>query len=229
MVYAPAYTIMPITFGSLPFDMAWFAAGIYARRGGWLEGALGSACELAAAYAVVVATSVGAFAAAAVLYARGGGFAFMPANACGEAADRGMAALPPAFLGALFGISTLLGIFAVCMTVVALDVFRARFNAAGPLSAWLAANAYAAYLLQPLVVVPLTWAAVAAVRGGGAAVEFAPGSVDSTSCLTPPSLRGYDTLVLLASFSCVLAASLAILFPLAAAVRTLPRARSVMG
>ena len=229
IVYAPAYPLMPITFGSLPFDIAFFAAGIYARRGGWLEGALGSAWELAAAYAVVIATSLGGFAAAAVLYSRGGGYAFMAANACGEAADRGMSTLPPDFIGNFFGMSILLGVFAVCMSIVALDFCRARCNTAGPLSRWLAANAYAAYLLHPLVVVPLTWAAVAAYRSLGASIDFAAGSVDSTSCLTPPRLRSYDAAALAAGFVCVLFASLAIVFPLAAAVRRLPRARSVLG
>jgi hypothetical protein len=175
------------------------------------------------------ATSLGAFAAAAALYARGGGYAFMPANGCSEAADRGMNSLPPDFLGTFFGLTMILGVFAVCMSIVALDVCRARCNTAGPLSRWLAANAYAAYLLHPLVVVPLTWLAVAAFRNLGASITFADGSVDSTSCVTPPHLRSHDTAVLAAGFVCVLVASLALVFPLAAAVRRLPRARSVLG
>lgn len=36
LLFFPAFPLMPITFGSLPFDMAAFVAGVLARRNGWL-------------------------------------------------------------------------------------------------------------------------------------------------------------------------------------------------
>ena len=90
-------------------------------------------------------------------------------------------------------------------------------------------NAYAVYLLHPLVVVPVTLATVAALRAAGAAIEFAGASVDSASCVTPPGLRALEPLVLAAAFAAALAASLALVFPLASAVRAIPCVRRIIG
>jgi hypothetical protein len=154
----------------------------------------------------------------------------MPRNACGEPADRGADALPPWFAGAFVAGSAVLGVFAICMSLVALDTCRARCNRPpGPWARYFFENAYAVYLVHPLVVIPVTLSVIAALRAAGAAIDFAGTSVDSASCVTPPGLRALEPLVLAAAFAAALAASLALVFPLASAVRAIPCVRRIIG
>ena len=76
---------------------------------------------------------------------------------------------------------------------------------------------------------PVTLAAIAALRAAGADIAFARGSVDSTSCVAPPGLRAHEPLVLAAAFAATLAASLALVFPLASAVRAVPGVKRIIG
>lgn len=228
VAYAPIFVMMPISFGSLPFDVVFFAAGIVARRGRWLEGPLASPAGLVAARAVVVLGAGAAFASAAVLYKSGGGLAFMPANDCGQPVDRGLNDLPPSFLGTLAGMSAFLGIFSVCTSVALLDAFRTHCNKRGPWATFFSEQAYAVYLLHPLVVLPVTCAAIAALRSLGGTISFDDSSVDSSSCLTSPESRAYESTTLAVAFAAVLTASFAIVYPLAYAVRAIPGSRAFL-
>ena len=226
----PAYFFMPITFGSLPFDAAFFAAGIAAARGGWLQRQLtpGTAWGAALGAALLALAFAGGMAA---LYAQGGGLGLLNRNACGAPPDRGEAAAPLALLlGALLALATLAGVYAVCVSVAALHLCRRHCNFSTPLWQWLSSASYAVYLLHSLVVLPLTHAffvAVRRVRGEGLLRAWgAPGGgllVDSAGCLTADPPAEAETAATLAlGFVLVTSASLLVTYPLATAIKRIP-------
>ena len=231
MLFLPAYFFMPITFGSLPFDAMFFAAGIAAARGGWLAAPLPRptvwwARAGTAAFALGLAGLLGA------LYAGGGGMALLNANGCGEAPDRVGRTPTGTLLGALLALSTLCGVYAVCVSLAALDCFRAHAGGASAAWRWLAGVSYAAYLCHSVVVIPLTHCFILALRaaGGGGllrdwytAAQPAEPLADSPGCLgqPPPSAAG-GALILAGGWAAVTAASLALVYPLAAALKRAP-------
>lgn len=231
MVFMPVFPFMPIFVGSLPFDVAFFVAGIVTARSGWLsDSPLFPEGELRWARRGVVAFTVVLVGALSALYASGGGVALLSTNACDAAPDRGVAGAPLTTIASLMGLAVACGPFAVCISFTALDVFHARVNFTTPALSWLSAQSYAVYLLHSVLVLPLTAAFILTVRavqgqdamriwtdGGGAPVW------DSPSCV----FRG-GSLALIGGFLAVTAASLALVYPLAGAVRKLPGVRDVL-
>ena len=216
MVALPAGLVMPISWGSLPFDIAFFVAGLAAARGRLLElitqvrctaccerapsppsfpalasqpdAPLLSRWERMVAWAVVTVVALACFCLGAAAFASGGGAPAMPVQACGDPA--------PPFQGSLGTLSAVLafaaafGVYAVCISLALLDAC-AR-HAAGPHPPWLRAAsraAFAAYLVHPWVLIPAQWAYVAAVvaPGSGGWPVGVPGAVfPSGACLNGP-------------------------------------------
>jgi len=228
MAFLPALPYMPISFGSLPFDVLFFFAGLEAARGGWLREPF-SRWEVRAARAGAAALALAAAAFFATVARVGGGALFLSANACGAPASHGALA-PEAALPLLLALTTLAGAYAVCVSVALLDGFRAACGdaAPGPWRAWVAANSYAVYLVHPYVVLPLTGAFIAVARAGNKANDFGGSSWydyrNTVACLG--TRGGADWL--LGGFAVVTALSLAIAYPAAAAVRALPGVRDVL-
>jgi peptidoglycan/LPS O-acetylase OafA/YrhL len=89
----------------------------------------------------------------AALYAQGGGLGLLNRNACGAPPDRGEGSAPlGVLLGALLALATLAGVYAMCVSVAALHVFRARCDVTSVLWQWLSSASYAVYLLHSVVV-----------------------------------------------------------------------------
>jgi glucan biosynthesis protein C len=226
----PAYFFMPITFGSLPFDAAFFAAGIAAARGGWLQPQPAAATAWGAALGALL-LGLGFAGGMAALYAQGGGLGLLNKNPCGAPPDRGEASTPLALLlGALLALATLAGVYAMCVSVAALHLFRRHCNFTTPLWRWLSSASYAVYLLHSLVVLPLThlfFVAVRRVRGEGLLRAWgAPGGgllVDNAGCLASnPPAEAETAATLAIGFVLVTSASLLITYPLAAAIKRIP-------
>jgi hypothetical protein len=221
MAFAPAFPYMPISFGSLPFDVLFFFAGLEAARGEWLREPFGVG-EVRAARIVAAALALTAVAWLSAVERAGGGSLFLSVNACGAPSSKGP--LGADALPLLFTFATGAGVFAVCVSVALLDGFRSWSGdaAPGPARAWLAAHSFAAYLVHPFVVLPLTggFIAVAVRDGSGSWDEYR----NSSACLG--TRGGADWL--LGGFLCLTAASLALTYPLAAAVRALPGAREIL-
>ena len=91
MIVAPFYIIMPVSFGSLPFDCVFFFAGVLASRNKWL-GKLAdlSQSDTNTCYLLVLFFVVLEFSLNSAVYASGGGLIFLSKNSCGEEADRGL-------------------------------------------------------------------------------------------------------------------------------------------
>jgi len=219
-IFLPAFPGMPVTFSSLPFHCAFFAAGIVASRNRWLEAELPTV-EVRAACVVVMATAAGVPALLGVVEAGGGGSALLSTNACGAPPARGGDA---STVGLLFGMSAIAGVYCVCATVAALAVARIRCSRSSAASAFAASVSYAVYLVHPVAVVPLTGAFIAYARWARAdagAFRGPPGAGnDFQDCVSADPLDGALTLAL--GCAVVTLTSLAVVYPLAWLVRRLP-------
>ncbi len=195
MVFMPGLVFMPITFGSFPLDCAFFTAGVLAARNGWLDnpeneaeatGAAGGRKEGEDAAAGVIAFALAAAGCiAAFVFGGAAAGGIVSENACGEWPSRGTPGLGT--LLAVLVLNVCGGAFAVAALVASLDLFRRALDAHTPLSAFLSRHAFAAYLVHPVAVVPLTGAfiAFARLRTGNAASFTYPvsGAVDFSDCI----------------------------------------------
>ena len=253
MIFVPGLVFMPITFGSFPLYCAFYAAGVVASRNNWLaaEGASpmssvgdagdGSAPSAAPATATApngnngggrkegedAAAGMAAFALAAAVcmgLAYGGGAGgLVSVNSCNEwplRGDPGLGTLAVLLLLCVCG-----GAFAAATLVAALDLFRQRFDAHSPLSALVAKHAFAAYLVHPAAVVPLTGAFIVAARArtGNAASFTFPVGVDFADCVGDGAAG-----MLLAGVVIVSALALPLTLALAIVARRLPVLRDLL-
>jgi hypothetical protein len=185
---SPSFLFMPITFGSLPFDVAAFCAGCLAKRHGWLDDFFGTLPPRGPSddwpppppppSAWTWSLRAGALAAAAVAFSFGWVLTYHTSGGPSGGDDDGArhkddhafdddgddnngGALLRAFVVAV----VLLGAGGVALGLWALDSSRLMLGWSSPLSVVLAEGAFAAYLIHPWVVVLLTWGAVQAMDG----------------------------------------------------------------
>lgn len=227
------FATMPISVGSLPFDIAFFAGGIAARRGGWLDTPLSSA-ERAFVWAVSVFVFlgiVGGSIANELTYLASGpsvspypsaNFPFPACNATGTATGAEVESctlVSMAVLFLAFGLAA--GCFTVAWSAALLDFFLRYCNAPrGPITTELGRSAYAVYVIHPLIVVPLVAAYLAILRGPWETeVDFPPGTSKSST----PMAEGK----LVLGFATVMPLSLVLTWTVAAGFRRLPGLRDV--
>ena len=225
MVGASAFPLMPIAWGSLPFDVAFFYAGVLAKRNGWLDAPLPRRLVLSArAYAAlfIAATFAGYF----CLHAVGGGGFLLSANACGAAVDRSGKVGDGVGIGIVMAVATASGPYTIFMSIAVLDVARWALEGRSlpPWLKFLSDNAYAAYIFHPVVVFPATAGFIAIIRRQGLPMVWAGGSADSASCVA----EGSQEPALLAGFLAVTAVSLLGTYVLTALVRKIPGAGKVL-
>jgi hypothetical protein len=229
-----SFATMPISVGSLPFDIAFFAGGIAARRGGWLDAPL-SAAERALAWVVsvfVFLVIVGGSIANHLVYEASGpstspypsaGFPFPACNATGTATGEEMTSCSLVSLAVLvvaFGLAA--GCFTVAWSAALLDYFMRYCNAPrGRLVTEHGRSAYAVYVIHPLIVVPLVAAYLAILRGPwDTQVDFPQGSSTSST----PMAEGK----LVLGFATVTPLSLILTWTVAAGLRRLTVLRDVL-
>lgn len=188
-----SFASMPVTFGSLPFDIASFLGGVAAKQNNWLSEALpamGQArrwgtravCVLTAAPLVYLVSTAGASA-------------------------------PPALWLVAF---VLAGVLCVNAHVALLDLFRLHFDFSTPWSRFFARTSYTVYIIHPFVVVPVTMSATAALNAWfDQDITFADEWDGSATRLSSPYL-------LVAGLAYTLVVSQLIVWPLAGWVRGLP-------
>lgn len=222
ILFLPSYSFIPITFGSLPQDVMFFWAGLEAAKGKWLNVPFTSG-QVFFARTVTVLFSVLVFSTFALLYISGGGGAFISHNACGQPADRIGNVNPLWILVILLVGSTLAGIFAVCVSVTLLDLFRTLRGEAPPskFHSWLSATSYAVYVVHPFVIIPLTGAFISIIRVTGNPIDsWGEQTNDATACIETWKLSvGLFVLSFLSPL---------ITFPLAAVIRSLPFVKNIL-
>ena len=178
-----AFAFMPISVGSLPFDVLYFYAGCVARRNGWLDlGTRGSLGELMANHRRwIQALLAGAclWTVAFPLYLSFTVPGFSVADAF---------TLPAWDLSVLFVCSP-----AICalMLVAQLDLFSRRFSSTGRWSKLLSSASYTVYIIHPFFVVLASGAFVAVYeRCTAREIRFEQGATTSATALEPPWLWG---------------------------------------
>jgi hypothetical protein len=240
------FMMMPLSYGSLPFDLAAFGVGLVAKRRGWLTPGAPGAIDLAAmrarARAVAALGSICVWGGLAVLYRNGGGFLLPTArsdypNPNPDADDDALYCYtdntprPDGVVGGsvalvYFASLIFMGPVAVAISLAALDIFQQHANFTGKRVRWLAAQAYAVYLIHPWVAVPVSWAffQVSSAILGTDAPRFYP--IDNATAPLSCTQVGEGSLWL--GWTCSTALSLLVVWPLASLLRKLPGAREVL-
>ena len=231
------FVFMPITFGSLPFDVVFFAAGVVAKRSGWLAkdnfDALRASAGLLVVRVVVVGTSLLLVAVTVFIYVRrydipgllavnsGDDDGTFDDDADDDADDEGVA-VPGWVLSVIYpALCLLLGPFATCTSLFLVELFEGNCNVTSPLLGELTKSAYAAYLVQPFLISPATWLWTEVLRTQfGDKVYFAPGSSQSTTEV-PEGL-------IWAGLAFSLCFVHALIWPLSAGLRRLPGLRAIL-
>jgi glucan biosynthesis protein C len=222
-----SFAFMPITLGSLPFDLAFYYAGIAAYRSRWLDAPLATservlAWAISAVFALATFGGTVANTAAIQQQPHNNSTAYYPSAAfpmpaCDAAADP---ACGGATLAALLALCVGAGVFSVAWSAAMLDTFRLWSAPSSPLQRELGRSAYAAYLVHPLLVVPLTALCIALMRAAGAEIDFPPKGSSSAS----PLAAGWLAL----GWAAVTSASIVMTWLVAAALRRLPGCRQVL-
>ena len=218
------FVFMPITYGSLPFDIVFFCAGVVAKYNDWLAGGLSrmSMCNVVCIRLLAVLCVLGWFAVFSALYVADFGV-FMPKK---DASDRDCDdddAEWSDYALAAYGASFVLAGVCCCVMSVALVQFaHAHCNFRTRLSRKLSQAAYTVYIVHPLVVVPVTWSYKALLEEvGGESLYFCPDTSVSKTRLT------HDGLVWL-GFAYTSILSLLILWPSAHFIRKLPGLNQIL-
>ena len=162
-----SFLFMPVTFGSLPYDVAAFAAGCAAERGGWLDDAArGAKRAVAAAVALSLALIGALYAVQAHVHAASK--SVPPRGDDGNADDDvddddggGDGRANDAIIG---GIAAFAAVFFVVAFHAWLRGGAAWLDFTGPKSRRLARAAYAAYVIHPPFVLAFQLAWITLLR-----------------------------------------------------------------
>lgn len=254
IMFLPIYPFMPITFGSLPFDVLFFVGGLVAEKSGWLthtahtgdsaSAATNHTQQVVWAKRGVVALSLAFITGLITLYTQGGGAYLLSRNPCDHFPDRGLGdgvENPTPLWIALLTLSLICvagGVYIMCISVAGLDVFRERFSEEGGWWRVAASASFGVYLFHASLVLPLTGVFVLIVRkvlGGGMGMwSDAKGGAlwDTPSCLVKGGAAGggavMQEVVLFGGFFAVSAVTLAIVYPLALGLKRLPGFKEVL-
>ena len=164
---------MPMTFGSLPFDIAFFTGGVLAKRNDWLVDPL--PMLPAAVLTVVLSLALIAFIcwSWAARYGALEFFTTIAVNATTGALEPSEPQDSWYMVLALFGYS---GILTPLLSYFVLAVFQRWADFSNAATRVASQSAYTVYLIHPLTVVPLTfsfaaileaWTGVELLFGGG--------------------------------------------------------------
>ena len=177
------FAFMPISVGSLPFDVLYFYAGCVARRNGWLDpGAEGGLGELMASHRrwiQALLAGVCLWSLAYTLY-----LSYVVPNF----------SIAAAFTETTWAISVLF----ICSTAITalmlmaqLDLFQRRFSFKGRWSKILSSASYTVYIIHPFFVVLASGAFIAVYEAcTGREIRFEQGSNASATVLAPGWLWG---------------------------------------
>jgi len=212
MFLMETFVFMPITIGSLPFNILFFACGVLAKRGGWLDKGLDVPSTTTRYFPVAFSLCyIGAFFAFMVYTFHIGGGSVMPTDTTtdGDNHGRGMT------LGlVLFAAAS--GLFGNFFSVTVFRTFRNFFNSESGWTKFFSDSAYTLYLIHPFLVIPLTYSWVVLLRVFlQEEIVFAPDSSSSGSVIS-------NDIFLWAGWIYVATLSLALGWPCAHYLRKLP-------
>lgn len=185
MAVTSSFLSMPLTFGSLPFDIMAFWLGTKAKRGQWLREGLPNFFQSTIAgrnirkLAVLFGLGCWAIAYFFTLYV-------VPSNGCSR--DRSTSDAKPGNGGLLvlgiFGGGIVLGAACLVFILAAFSLAQEYLDFSTPLSREIARSAYAVYIIHPWAIVPLTYAWVRIMEDReGESILFPDKLFTSHSCI----------------------------------------------
>eukprot|EP01083_Nonionella_stella_P068275 181182_1 len=215
-----SFIFMPITLGSLPFDIVFFTAGVIAKRNKWLS----SVAQLSSFNVLVIRIMavLCVFAwigCCTAVYVLDMGF-FIPKKDESETdcdTNDVYGSLSNVFLYLSIGFGFVFGgICCITFSVAMLEFAASYGNFANTFSTFLSKNAYTVYLIHPLVLVPATWTFTKLLKlFNGTEIIFCKDSVVSKTHF------GGDYLVWVGFFYTICVTML-IVWPLAWCIRRIP-------
>jgi len=167
------FAYMPLTLGSLPFDVMYFYGGCIAKRNRWLEsGVEGGIIEIMDKHRTKMYSTITLFSTAMFGYS----LYYQQSTPAKDYKDDA----PPLTVG-LFVVSWL---FISLMLFCQLDFFRNHFNSTGKWSKILSGAAYTAYIIHPFFVCSMSAAFVAVYEAAtGETIVFEGDKTDSETVL----------------------------------------------
>ena len=185
---------MPVTFGSLPFDVLCFASGMLAKRNRWLDGDSGMAISsrevLSAKVLSVLMTSliIGVKIGFYIVESPLGSAIGLPTQNCTTRSDITADVASPdidSLAGVVLLQATVLGMGCFASMVSIIDIFQMRLSFQSDWTQFFGPAAYAVYLIHPLIVVLCTRLYVVVLEAADNSVQvyFEKGSNLSHSCL----------------------------------------------
>ena len=136
--------MMPITWGSLPMDILFFIAGIYAKRGNWLDVNQETTQPQTIFITPTERTFVRIFTIFCIITSYVAAYLMFEAKITGPKETYGVWAL-------------LSGPYAITMSVCLIDLFQQNFNYKTERTAFFSKSAYMVYLFHPWVLVTFTF------------------------------------------------------------------------
>lgn len=215
------FIFMPITFGSLPFDILFFTAGVVAKRSRWLEVDLPKLVTDGVARGWV-ALSVGF--GLVLFYIN---FIFKLAEVdtimlqVTEDSDSDDAVDFWSAIVTLVVYSLYCGVLTILFSLSAVAIFHTYFNFSTPTTRWFASAAYTVYLIHGWVLTLLTAAYVAVLRTAGEVIEFEDDKSYSTSHMSSEGWLWLGWLL-------TVVLTMGICWPLASLIRQLPGCRDIL-
>lgn len=197
-----SFLCMPISVGSLPYDVAFFAAGCLAKRNGWLEALAAKRRD------GVHVFNAGVLAALWIVHA----VAYAFGHSAGE-----LWKIPQA--GA--GLVVVCGALTVSLSVGMLDFARRALDRSTAWTKWFTQAAYTVYVIHPPVIGLVAWSAICLVG----MVEGAP---LPASAFGPDAEALKHPWVLYAAWVYTATLSQALVWPLAHAISRVPCFQGVL-
>ena len=180
------FIFMPITFGSLPFDIAFFTAGIVAKRNRWLKDAITNLSELKIYMIRILLTvfSLILILMLLVAYVADLGIAFPKKDDiddCDNTTDDNNDMSPG--IAALFGFTFILsGIGTIFISLGLIQLSSQYLNFTNKYWSFFASTAYPVYWIHPLVLIPISYTFVPILQGiGGPELIFCDNETSSAT------------------------------------------------
>ena len=215
------YVMMPITFGSLPFNILYFIAGIVARNNQWLTENLPQlkASTVVSARILTVICFLIWLSLFTYFYIIDFGNGLLPkkgASECADDNDNDMDMNVYIFALIMCGIAIFAGFYCTTVSLTLMHFAQTYWNFSNGVCKFLSSAAYAVYIIHPYVICTVTWSFVKLLEYfEGITLVFCKDDVMSMTHF------GHNYLVWVA-WIYVVSLTLIIVWPLAWCIKQLP-------
>lgn len=223
-----SFVMMPLTYGSLPFDIMFFAGGIIAKRNGWLDNPIPSA-QLFKGQCHMVTWSLTMFVIFALVYVYVPSSTIFPAAPHGGHKELGSEKSVSVFVTLVVDVLIAggMGFYCIVLSFGMFSFFQKRCNYSNRCTKFFSDAAYTVYLIHPWIIVPITWSYVILLKKIGNVDVIFPLAGSNSSTTTSSTDLGNDGLLW---FGWVYTSicSLLLVWPLSWSLRQLPGLNKIL-